>query len=384
MVKKLTSILIFILFILFNLNSSFALDTIGANIQIVKNEITPEPVEPGNDITLKVMITNSGDTIAENINVIPEINSPLYLKNSDFKKENFAICGGCSYDATYYLGVNSNTISGTYPINFKIEYGSNLIKEETILVKVIGIPDIIIDYNKEEIHYPNDNFELNLLFENIGTGNAKNIKVTSLSDSFLLIGSQTKIIDILNTNNKNELNLNFQISPTLDSGLYKLPFEITYLNELGEKFSKEYEISINIKESSSITLQNLKIEDYQTKIFDEIIITGIIENNGEGKAENVYAYVETNLEGYKKSFVGSLKADEDSPILFKLKSSKSGEYPIKLIISYEDDKGVHTLEENLEVQVTKPIDNLYMIFGIGLLLVIIILSRYFMKRKKEK
>ncbi|MCA9459120.1 MAG: hypothetical protein KC550_01070, partial [Nanoarchaeota archaeon] len=110
--------------------------------------------------------------------------------------------------------------------------------------------------------------------------------------------------------------------------------------------------------------------------------TGIIENNGNGKAENVYAYIETDLNGYKKSFVGSLKSDEDSPILFKLKSSNSGDYPIKLIVSYEDDKGVHTLEENIEVQVTKPTSRLYTIIGIVLLFVIIISLRQFMKKKK--
>ncbi|MCA9496607.1 MAG: hypothetical protein KC589_06690 [Nanoarchaeota archaeon] len=382
MVKKSMPIMMFILLTIFSINSSFALTTIGPNIQIVKNEITPEPVEPGNDITLKVMITNSGDELADNVNIVPEIESPFYFKKSDFNKQDFSICGGCSYDATYYLSVNSDTISGTYPINFQIDYETGIRKEETILVKVIGVPDIMINYDKEEIHYPEENFELNLNLDNIGTGNARNIKITSLSEDFLLSGTQTKTVDILNADSQKEIKLSFQTNSNLNSGLYKIPFEITYLDELGNELKKEYDISINIKDTSSITLQNLKVEDYQTNIFDEIIITGIIENNGEGKAENVYAYVETDLEGYKKSFVGSLKADEDSPVLFKLKSSNSGDYPIKLIVSYEDDKGIHTLEENIEVKVTKPTSRLYTIIGIALLFVAIISVRYFMKRKK--
>lgn len=382
MVKKKISIVAFILLIIVSINSSFALDTTGANIQIVKNEITPEPAEPGSDIVLKVMITNTGDELAENVNIIPEINSPFYFKNSDFNKQNFGICSGCSYDATYYLSVNSDTISGTYPMNFKIEYDEGLIKEKIIFVKVVGIADIVIDYNREEIHYPSENFEVSLLFNNIGTGNAKNIKVTSISKDFLLVGSQTKIIKELNADNSNELKMNFQINSDIDSGLYKLPFIITYLDELGEEFTKEYDVSINIKDSARITLQNLKVNNYQSNIFDEIIIEGIIENNGDGKAENVYAYIETELEGYKKSFVGSLKSDEDSPILFKLKSTNSGDFPIKLIISYEDDKGVHLVEEIIEVKVTKPIDRVYMILGIVLLFVMIISVRHYMKNKK--
>ena len=370
--------------LVFNINSSFASDTIGPNIQIVKNEITPEPVEPGNDITLKIMITNSGNELADNVNIIPQISSPFYFKKSDLNNQNIAICGGCSYDATYYLSVNSDTISGIYPIIFQVEYELGLIKEETILVKVIGIPDIMINYDKEEIHYPEENFKLNLILDNLGTGNARNIKITSLSEDFLLSGTQTKTIDILNANKKKEIELNFQTNSNLNSGLYKIPFEITYLDELGNELKKEYDLSINIKETSSITLQNLKIENYQTNIFDEIIITGIIENNGDGKAENVYAYIKTDLDGYNKSFVGSLKADEDSPILFKLKSSNSGDFPIKLIISYEDDKGIHTLEENLKVEVTKPTNTLYTITGILLLFGIIISVRHFIKRKKWK
>ncbi len=269
-----------------------------------------------------------------------------------------------------------------HKINFQIEYETGLIKEETILVKVIGVPDIIIDYSNEEIHYPEDSFELNLVLDNIGTGNAKNIKLTSLSNDFFLTGTQTKIVNELKADKNQELKLNFQTSSNIDSGLYKIPFEITYLDELGNELKKEYDLSINIKDSAKITLQNLKVQDYQTNIFDEIIITGIIENNGNGKAENVYAYIETDLEGYKKSFVGSLKSDEDSPILFKLKSSNSGQIPIKLIVSYEDDKGVHILEENLQVEVKKPTSRLYTIIGVILLLVAVVSIRYFMKRKK--
>lgn len=381
MARKSTPIIMFILLI-FSINSSFALDTIGPNVQIVKNEITPEPVEPGNDITLKVMITNSGNEMAENININPQINSPFYFKKSDFNKQDFAICGGCSYDATYYLSVNSDTISGTYPIIFEIEYENGIKKEETILVKVIGVPDIVINYDKQEIQYPNENFEMELILNNIGTGNARNIKITSLSEDFLLSGTQTKTIDILNAKNKKEIKLNFQTNSNLNSELYKIPFEITYLDELGNELTKEYSISVNIKDTSSLVLQNLKVENYQTNIFDEILITGIIENNGEGKAENVYAYVETDLEGYDKSFIGSLKAGEDSPIQFKLKSTSSGDFPIKLIINYEDDKGVHILEETLQVKVTKPTSKLYTTIGIVLLFGVIVIARYYMKRKK--
>ena len=382
MIKKSVAVMIFILLIFFSINSTFALNTIGPNVQIVKNEITPEPVEPGNDITLKIMITNSGNEMAKNVNINPQITSPFYFKKSDFNKQDFSICGGCSYDATYYLSINSDTISGTYPLIFEIEYENGLIKEETIFIRVIGVPDIIINYDKEEIRYPKENFNMSIFFDNIGTGNARNIKITSLSENFFLVGTQTKIINQVNANNQKELQLIFQSNSNLDSGLYKIPFEIIYLDELGNELIKEYSVSINIKDTSSLVLQNLRINNYQTNIFDEIIITGIVENNGEGKAENVYAYIETDLEGFDKSFIGSLNSGEDSPIQFKLKSTSSGDFPIKLIINYEDDKGFHTLEENLEVKVTKPITKLYTIVGIILLFGFIIVIRYYMKRQK--
>lgn len=382
MVKKIILLTLLILISTLGINSSFALTTTGPNIQIVKNEVSPEPVEPGNDFTLKVMITNSGDEMAEDVNVIPEVGSPFYFKKSDFNKEDFAICGGCSYEATYYLSVNSDTISGTYPINFDIEYGNDIIKKETILVRVIGVPDIIINYDNEEVHYPDDKFKINLEFDNIGTGNARNLKINSISDEFFLRGSQTKVIDYLNADVISNLELNLQADSNLDSRIYKLPFEISYLDELGNEFTKKYDISIGIRDLSEVILQNLKVEDYRSELFDEILITGIIENNGYGKAENVYAYVETDLEGYKKSFVGTLNKDEDSPIIFKLKSSKSGEFPIKLFISYEDDIGTHEVSEEIEVKVTKPTSTLYTIMGVILLFVLILSIRYFVKKKK--
>lgn len=382
---KIILILTLILSLILAINTVIASDITLSNIQIVKTEVTPEPVEPGNDIVLKVMIINSGNTMAENINIIPDVSYPMYFKKSDFNKVDFSICGGCSYEATYYIVVDSNTKSGIYPINFDILYENNKIKEETVLVKVIGVPDILLNYEKEESHYPGDNFELNLLLNNIGTGNAKNIKITSLSEDFLLTGSQTKYLDFLNSSENKEIKLNFAVNSEVISGLYKIPFEIVYLDELGNELKKNYEVSINILDSASISLQNLKIKNYETTIFEEIVIEAIIENNGDGRAENVYAYIETDLDGYEKSFVGSLNSGEDSPILFKLKSSKSGIYPIKLIVNYEDDMGVHILEEIIEVKVVKPTSKLYTLIGVLVIIIVIFTVRhFFFKRKNEK
>src|SRR3989339_1266347 len=113
--SKIMLILTLILSLILSTNTVIASDITLSNIQIVKTEVTPEPVEPGNDIVLKVMIINSGNTMAENINIMPDVSYPLYFKKSDFNKVDFSICGGCSYEATYYIVVDSNTKSGIYP-----------------------------------------------------------------------------------------------------------------------------------------------------------------------------------------------------------------------------------------------------------------------------
>ena len=103
-------------------NISFAsLNTDVSNLRIVAEQVTPEPVEPGQDVMVKARVYNYGDSIAQDVNVKLNAHYPFYLKT---QSSNFAdydnICIYCSKDNTYYLTVDANAVSGIYPIEFEI------------------------------------------------------------------------------------------------------------------------------------------------------------------------------------------------------------------------------------------------------------------------
>jgi len=289
-------------------SSIFAASILGPSIQIVQSSISPDPVKPGNDLTLKFDILNLGDENSQDVSINMKSSEVFYFKDSDFNKENFAICGGCSYDATYYFSVKSGVSSGIYPITFDVFHDGGQITTQTINVKVEGVPDILIvnDNLNEKKLYPSEEFNLVFNLENFGTGIAKNIKVSSDFGSIIKVGTSVDYIDELGINDKNEIINKFKIDENLDPGLYQIPFMIEFEDDFGSSYSKDYTIGIEILNKAKINIQYLKLGDYQVNLFKDVEINGMIENIGFGEAQNVYVEVETDLEGFKKSFVGLL------------------------------------------------------------------------------
>ena len=64
-------------------------DLSGApNVRILTDEVSPEPVEPVQDVTVKIRIYNRGGAIAKDVNVELDARYPFYLKteSQDFKE----------------------------------------------------------------------------------------------------------------------------------------------------------------------------------------------------------------------------------------------------------------------------------------------------------
>ncbi len=362
-------------------------DVLGSNIQIVQSSISPDPVKPGNDLTVKFDVINTGDEYSSGVSIDLETNSVFSFKDSDFNKVDFAICGGCSYDATYYFTVKSNVVSGIYPITYNVNYDNGKTTTQTINVKVEGVPDILIvedNLNSKKL-YPSEEFDLNFNLENLGTGIAKNIKVSSDFKSIIKVGNNVDFIEKLEINKKQGLVNSFRIDENLNPGLYQIPFTIEFEDESGNSYVKTYMVGVEILNKALINIQYLKLSDYQINLFKEVTITGMIENIGYGEASNVYVEVETDLTGFKKSFVGALNKDEDSPIQFKFKADSVGVHDIALNVFYVDDFGEHNFKEVVKVNVVKPTSQLYTVFGfIGLLLVFILVKFVFKSKKGSK
>jgi len=374
--------------------SLFSITSVSANtyntdspyLRVVAEEISPEPVEPGQDVTVKIRLINEGGDSGEEVSLKLNAGYPFFIKTESNNFENKrTLCVGCSIDNTYYLVVDANAKSGLYPLDFEIYEGDIIIKPtDTINIKIVGKPDIILETKIIESNVSSgDKFIISFDARNIGTGIARNIKVTPQSDNILMLGSNINLIDEINPNKTVSFNSEFIVKESLEPDTYKFPIKLNYVDEQGNTYETSFDIGVNVLDRADINFQSIKITPLIPTLADEIHMEGIIENTGTGDADKVTIELITEEGKSYKSFIGQLKADDDSPFYFDTKPESIGMQTATLRISYYDDFGFHTYDTSIENEVRKPTNNLITIIII-VLIVFSGIGYFYYKKKKVK
>ncbi len=348
--NKVIRILIILISLSYLLNVVFA----NPNLEIVIDEITPLPVEPGQDMTIKVRVENTGDSIAENIKIERIYDYPFRLEYELQEEVNIGKLGaGNSKELTFYISISPKAKSGVYPLKFEIKDGIST-KTVEFLINVVGKPDIIFNVNKiEENIIPGEIFYTNIQLNNIGTGNARNIKISSNYENFAFKDSSLIYLDNLKSNEQNNVSINIIVDEKVDAGLYQIPITIEMVGEDGQFYTSSQKLNINVINSAKVTLKDIKIKPAGQEIGKPISIEVRVENIGVGSAENVFVELkfenDTSLTGNKKAYIGHLDKTDESPAFFNLNSQVAGKFTGKILIHYSDDLGEHTTTESLNI-----------------------------------
>jgi hypothetical protein len=382
---------LFIVFIILStMSSSLVSATASYNtdspyLKLLLEEVTPEPVEPGQYVTVKIRIINEGGEAAEDVSVKLNYDSPFFLKTtSDDPEKTKDLCIGCSMDNTYYLIVDADAKSGLYPLTFEISYEDVIVKpSETIDIKIVGKPDILLQTTNTDTNVTSgEKFNLEIQVDNIGTGIARNIKIIPNSENIMMLGSNVNLVTEILPDQTKTLTSEFIIKESLEPDTYKFPITLEYVDEQGNSYTESFDIGINVLNKADIGIQSIKINPTNPTLLDQVHLEGILENTGKGEANKVTIELITENKKYQ-AFVGQLKADDDAPFYFDAKPETVGINTAKLKISYYDDFGYHEIETTLEKEVQRPKNNL-----ITIIIILAIAGAgiwYFLhKRKKAK
>lgn len=324
------------------------------SLRVVAEEVSPEPVEPGQDLTIKVRVYNDyiygipdySNGSLQNASVFLEIAYPFYLKTGH-NLDQPDICTGCSQDYTYYLAVDAGAVSGLYPLNLKVSRGA-LEREYNVSVKVVGVPDVV--YSVPAPGTPvqaGSGFSVAASFQNIGTGAARNIKVSASSDKFVMLGSQTKVIASLKPGAQSPLTLSFDADESVATGSYSIPLSMSYVDETGRALSGNGLIGIKVVNAAKLGIESLKTTPDIPVNEGSVQVEMRVENMGKGDADNVKAALSLPDGSVLVSYLGKLKPDDDAPAVFSYTPQKAGNYTYKVAISFEDDYGLHSSEETV-------------------------------------
>ena len=322
-------------------------------IKAYLESVSPYPVEPGQDFTIQIRISNEGGEIAEDVKAEIEYGEYFFLKSKeDDFDELFNLCTGCSKDNTYYFVVSPDTLSGEYPISVKFNR-AGAITEKKVFVRVIGQPDIIFNTKllNDKIS-PDSSFDVILNIKNVGTGIARNIKLEPTSSGFVIGGSNLVFIKELKPNE--EINKTVQVMTTdsLSTEPSKLNFKLTYKNEKSNQTTLNQALGIRLLDKVKLDLAAVIVDPQPLIKGQKATVTVRVENLGEGQAENIQVLLKNNgFEGQTKAYIGKLDEGEDAPAVFTLIPSKTGEHELEVKVTYEDDLGQHQLTESLELLV---------------------------------
>ena len=147
----------------------------NAELEIVLDQLSPQPVEPGQDLTVAVRLENENSDM-ENVRleIVPDL--PIKLKNENDRIINEGRM--TKYEAvieTYLLHIDPLAASGIYEIEFRSRWSDNEMSSETnktFKVFVRGAPQLMISnltVNPGGIS-PKDKFDLRFHVSNEGTG----------------------------------------------------------------------------------------------------------------------------------------------------------------------------------------------------------------------
>ena len=337
----------------------------NAELEIVLDQLSPQPVEPGKDITLSVRLENEfSDVENVRLEILPD--SPIKLKNENDRiiDEGRIIRYGAVAE-TYLLHVDPLAASGSYDIEFRAHWSdsNNMLREtnKTFKVMVRGAPRLMISnitINPESIS-PKDKFDITFSVSNDGTGTAREVQVSAVTGGlpFVPVDADTKIIKRLNPGESVQLSYAISVKDKTEISSYPLPIKMDYKDENGENISSESFAGIRILGKAELAISDLKIEPQNPVEGDLVTVNMRIENSGTGEAKSAKVSLDAPFKGTRTAFLGKIKPDDDAPGVFTFYAEKAGDIPYSANIEFEDDLGVRTVTESLNLYIRSPNKN---------------------------
>lgn len=346
--KKINLIFLFLfmfIFVIINLSNALALDVdiVGYN---------PYPTKPAESFIAQFQIENNEDIVLENITLNLDVSNPFSLLSSD---EQFieSLMPGQIELIEFIIYVEGSANPGEYEIELNYKVGDEdwrdkefkiKVREKEVFLEVISVKSI-----PEKIS-PSEEAEVKIKIRNNARSLIKDITIKlDLSGEipFAPISSTTeKRIDELYSGEEKEIIFNIIALQNAELKTYKVPLQIEYYDEYGEKYTKQDLISLLVSSEPQITVKIEKselIEGMRSKVKIKILNTGL----GGADFLNIQLFELSNYEiiSSDEEYIGQIDSDDYETIEFELIPRKAGNILLQGIINYRDSNNKEYSEQ---------------------------------------
>ncbi|MBU6996938.1 MAG: hypothetical protein HXS41_09575 [Theionarchaea archaeon] len=203
-----------------------------------------------------------------------------------------------------------------------------------------------------------ESFQLYVVIENGGTGDALNVTVTFSQTEDFSPGqpSSSAYFERLDTKELASVLQTFVVSGETPSGVYDLTVTISYSDASGSSYTTQESVGISVLRKPLIKLLNVGYSMQVTQ--DESFkFSADIANIGRFTVNGVYLEVESDMDWeYTSYYIGSLDAGDFDSFEADVVATEPGEHTFIIRIGFVDDfnKG-HFQEESFSLVVTEKV-----------------------------
>ncbi len=227
---------------------------------------SPDPVEPGEVVTVKFKIENDGKQTFEDaiVRVLPQFPFKVYGSSPEknIGKLRSSSTGADAEIVEFKIKVDEAAVEGETEIELEIELGTTVIQyiNDELLIDIEtrdAVLDITSITSSPAQIPPGGTSEVSVMVKNLADSLLRDIHFDlDLSKDSLPLApyqsSSKKILDQLDSNQQNALIFNIIADPEAAPGLYKVPVNITYSDEKGNAYLIEETLALSVGDAPSI------------------------------------------------------------------------------------------------------------------------------------
>lgn len=352
----------------------------SSQVTLARYILNPNPVEPGEPVTVTVLVTNTGNELAAQALLRVAGTDSVLLAGP--QGDSFPIGDlppGASASLELPMVVSKEADAGPQPQPLTITYLQKGEAKEapgsmTIPVAEVVKPEPVLlleSYDTgQDVLKPGDRFTLSLTLKNVGDAAANNMLVTfgtvdssdtgndnnndedtdiggsststNLSSTFAPLGAGGTIFigTLVAQGGTTTLTQDFIVNGTVDSGIYNLPVTIRYLDSDGNNDQENLRASVVVVKPPTLQF-SLQGSLPETVNAGEPFPIGLdIINTGEDIVRLTTATVEAEngeiLDG-AELFLGSLQGEDDTSVNAIVIPLEEGTVSVTITLNYVDD-----------------------------------------------
>ncbi|VVB93557.1 Uncharacterised protein [uncultured archaeon] len=311
----------------------------GSKVQMNFMYQDPDPAEAGKYIDLRWQIVNTMGGTLDNLRFRLDAGYPFLYEAGDSPDKYLGTSAGTNDKEVYYvlhykLKVADSALKGTYNVTLGWTTGEGWTKKDFPVYIDPQKSDFVVgalETSPEKLIADTDEAKLSVNIENIGKGNAENVKVKLLLPSGFkptYSYSDEDSLGIIEKGGSKKATFYVDTDENVTDGEYDAKLDITYRDENDETNqyrTKTLDLNIPIKPAPHLVVESVSSTPANLVPGSKADILVKVRNNGNEKAETV------SLRVFKDSSQ-PFEFSEKSDFIGKLEPGESGDAVIRLTV----------------------------------------------------